>query len=147
LAGGLNSADVEIYSPNGTCSNSLAPLPEETTSPRLAYINQEIFYCPSQNSMQCYIYDFEANTWNTYTSMNYLHTKTASKHIYPSLFWIVLSSFFTTNYCIVILLLMSCGLVSLSLRNQGGNSQNFFCKFVRFFLTLKLFYRVVIHRK
>ncbi len=29
----------------------------------------------------------------------------------------------------------------------GGNSQNFLQKFVRFFLTLKCFYRVVIHRK
>ncbi len=29
----------------------------------------------------------------------------------------------------------------------GGNSQNFFGKFVRFFITLKCFYRVFIHRK
>ena len=86
LAGGLNSADVEIYSPNGSCSHSLALLPEETTSPCFAYINQEIFYCPSQNSLQCYIYDVESNSWNAYTSMNHLHTKTTSNQFQiPSL--------------------------------------------------------------
>ncbi len=31
--------------------------------------------------------------------------------------------------------------------HQSGNSQNFLCKFVRFFLTLKCFYRVVINKK
>jgi hypothetical protein len=30
---------------------------------------------------------------------------------------------------------------------EGGNSQSFFGKFVRFFLTLRCFYGVVIHRK
>jgi len=30
---------------------------------------------------------------------------------------------------------------------QGGNSQNFLGKFVRFFVTLRCFYRVVIHKK
>ncbi len=30
---------------------------------------------------------------------------------------------------------------------RGGNSQNFLHKIVRFFSTLKCFYRVVIHRK
>ncbi len=32
-------------------------------------------------------------------------------------------------------------------KTMGGNSQNFLCKFVRFFLTLKCFYRVVINKK
>jgi len=31
--------------------------------------------------------------------------------------------------------------------HQGGNSQNFSCKFERFFVTLSCFYGVVIHRK
>jgi len=35
----------------------------------------------------------------------------------------------------------------LKIKVPGGNSQNFLCKFVRFFLNLKCFYRVVIHRK
>jgi hypothetical protein len=86
LAGGLSSADVEIYSPNGNCSNLLAPLPDETASPRLAYINQEIFYCPSQNTIQCYVYDAETDNWNTTTSMNHIHNKTTSKHILAALF-------------------------------------------------------------
>jgi len=30
---------------------------------------------------------------------------------------------------------------------QGGNSQNFFGKFVRFFVIFRCFYRVVIHSK
>jgi len=30
---------------------------------------------------------------------------------------------------------------------QGGNSQNFLEKFVRFFVTFRCFYGVVIHRK
>jgi hypothetical protein len=30
--------------------------------------------------------------------------------------------------------------------DQGGNLQNFLGKFVRFFVTLRCFYRVVIHR-
>jgi len=34
-----------------------------------------------------------------------------------------------------------------AIKGQGGNSQNFLHKFVRFFLTLKCFYGVVIHRK
>jgi len=33
------------------------------------------------------------------------------------------------------------------LQNQGGNSQNFLPKFVRFFVTLRCFYGVVVHRK
>jgi len=37
--------------------------------------------------------------------------------------------------------------VGKSYIDQGGNSQNFLRKFVRFFLTLKYFYRVIIHRK
>jgi len=32
-------------------------------------------------------------------------------------------------------------------RALGGNSQNFLSKFVRFFVTLRCFYKVVIHRK
>jgi hypothetical protein len=32
-------------------------------------------------------------------------------------------------------------------RILGGNSQNVLCKFVRFFITLRHFYGVVIHRK
>ncbi len=31
------------------------------------------------------------------------------------------------------------------LEHQGGNSQNFLSKFVRFFVTLRCFYGVVIH--
>jgi len=37
--------------------------------------------------------------------------------------------------------------VRFNCKTQGGNSQNFLRKFVRFFLTLRCFYRVVIHRK
>jgi len=39
--------------------------------------------------------------------------------------------------------------VSINIRNkdQDGNSQNFLGKFVRFFVTLRCFYGVVIHRK
>jgi len=32
-------------------------------------------------------------------------------------------------------------------KQLGGNSQNFLDKYVRFFVTLRCFYRVVIHRK
>jgi hypothetical protein len=34
-----------------------------------------------------------------------------------------------------------------SVRNLGWNSQNFLPKFLRFFLTLKCYYGLVIHRK
>jgi len=37
--------------------------------------------------------------------------------------------------------------VQLSSRPQGGNSQNFLDTFVRFYVTLRCFCRVVIHRK
>jgi len=33
------------------------------------------------------------------------------------------------------------------LRYQGGNSQNFLRKFVRFFQTFRCFYKAIIHRK
>jgi hypothetical protein len=36
---------------------------------------------------------------------------------------------------------------NLKPEDRGGNSQNFLRKFVIFFLTLRCFYRVVIHRK
>jgi hypothetical protein len=78
LAGGLNSTDVKVYSPNGGCSKSLSPIPEEQTTPHLAYINQKVFFCSSQNSLQCYIYDVESSNWIPYTSMNSLHSKTTS---------------------------------------------------------------------
>jgi hypothetical protein len=81
LAGGLNSADAAIYSPTGNCSNSLAPLPEVTSSPFLANINQSVFYCPSQNSKQCYSYDVGSKRWNAYTRMTNLHTTPTSKYI------------------------------------------------------------------
>jgi hypothetical protein len=80
LAGGLNSADSEVYSPNGGCSNSLPPIPEINKNPHFAYINQEVFYCPSQNSDQCYLYDAETNTWVTYTSMTKSHTTSTSTY-------------------------------------------------------------------
>jgi len=35
----------------------------------------------------------------------------------------------------------------IEVEHQGGNSQNFLSKFVRFFVTLRCFYRVVINRK
>jgi len=78
LAGGMESTDVEIYSPNGDCSKTLPPIPEGNASPHLAYINHEVFYCPSQNSQQCYIFDVESKNWIIYTSMPNLHTKSTS---------------------------------------------------------------------
>jgi len=43
------------------------------------------------------------------------------------------------------------GLISgsgqFSLSAQGGNSQNFLHKFIIFFLTLRCFYKAIIHRK
>jgi hypothetical protein len=75
LAGGLNA---EVYSPNGGCSNSLPPLPEESATPHLAYIKEKLIYCPAEISQQCYIYNAESNTWSPYTSTTSLHTKTPS---------------------------------------------------------------------
>ncbi len=78
LVGGLDSDDAEIYSPNGGCSVSLPPIPEGNKNPHLAYINHEVFYCPSQDSLQCYIYDTETNVWNTYTTMPRIHNSSPS---------------------------------------------------------------------
>ena len=78
MAGGLNSAEAEVYSPNGGCSVSLPSLPEENANPHLAFINTEIFYCPLQGSTQCYMYDQMLNDWSTYTSMTNPHNKSTS---------------------------------------------------------------------
>jgi hypothetical protein len=86
LAGGLDSADAGVYAPNGGCSSPVAPILDAKASPHLAYIDQELFYCSSQNSLQCYIYDAESNTWLTFTSMTYPHTKATSNHVDLTIF-------------------------------------------------------------
>jgi hypothetical protein len=78
LAGGLNSADAAVYSPNGGCSISLPPIPEGNANPHLAFINQKIFYCPSQDSLQCYLYDSELADWIFYTTVPNFHNKSTS---------------------------------------------------------------------
>ena len=83
MAGGLNSADAAVYAPNGGCSNSLAPIIDAEATPHLAFIDQELIYCSSHNSLQCYIYDAESNSWNTFTSMTYPHTKATSNQFDP----------------------------------------------------------------
>ncbi len=52
-----------------------------------------------------------------------------------------------TEFYTLIELSFKCQIAQQCIRVRGGNSQNFLHKFVRFFLTLKCFYRVDIHRK
>jgi hypothetical protein len=95
LAGGWNSDDSETYSPIGGCSNSLQPLPAPTTRPNLAYINEILLYCPSENSQQCYKYNPENNIWTLYTTTTYLHTKTPSNIFF--LFTLIGKHFYFTR--------------------------------------------------
>jgi len=55
-----------------------------------------------------------------------------------------LSQALDLEYLSIIGILIS---VYLDVKTLGRNSQNFLRKFVRFFVTLKCFYGVVIHRK
>ncbi len=55
--------------------------------------------------------------------------------------------FSKTNHVFIRLMSESATETHLNIKIQDGNSQNFFGNFVRFFVTLKCLYIVVIHKK
>lgn len=66
ISGGSNLASTEIYSPNGLCSLSLAPMPLVNDGHFLFLRNKNIISCGGSGTYDCFIYYTTNNTWAPY---------------------------------------------------------------------------------
>jgi len=64
ISGGNYLSSVELYSPNGLCSFSIAPMPSTKVRHGMALRNQEIIACGGTGTPSCYIYFITNNTWD-----------------------------------------------------------------------------------
>lgn len=68
VSGGNYLTSVELYSPNGLCSFSLAPMPIAMARHGLALRNKEIIACGGTGTPYCYIYFITNNTWSPFNT-------------------------------------------------------------------------------
>jgi hypothetical protein len=71
IAGGLNEALVEVFSPN--CSINIGNLPFGSLAPIIGLINGRITICASYGIGTCIQYDPTGRIQSQYTTMKYTH--------------------------------------------------------------------------
>ena len=65
---GANSNQVELYSPEGKCQHSLAPMPINSQTNVLSLFKNQILSCGGETTKNCYIYFPINNTWSSYAN-------------------------------------------------------------------------------
>ena len=68
MVGGYEHNEVELYSPNGKCHHGLAPIPEGSNHPILAYVDNKILSCAGYDNQNCYQYHLSNNSWTVYST-------------------------------------------------------------------------------
>ena len=95
MAGGWNSDRVEVFSPDGGCSHSLASLPTRLADHHLVVMGRDILACIGWSfswngrNRNCWKYNIAANQWNDVTVSPNNHARYAPAQVYNNMLYIV----------------------------------------------------------
>jgi N-acetylneuraminic acid mutarotase len=74
VVGGNVHKEVELYSPEGNCQHSLAPIPvsgSESYEPVLAFTDEKILACGGSGNKNCYLYHTKNDSWSVYSTSSF----------------------------------------------------------------------------